>query len=198
MSDDSISRTLLSLFEAHGVIMWTAMGFLVPCGILARRLKSVMPHRWFAWHSTLQSLAVALMIAGFTMAVTFTCLDGMPHFSIPHKKVGLLLFVLVVLQRINGEARPHAAEPNSIKAHSRTIWEFLHKGLGYIIWIIGQYVLFSGLQLVDSTVALVQIGWSMLQIVLFLLVFMIVRFRERREAGMTAKLKSKPQTSYHT
>ena len=197
-SGDNVSVTVDTLFEVHGVLMWTGMGLLIPCGIFAAKFKRLFRDRWFNYHQLMQKSASMLIIAGFVMAVTYTSLDGMPHFSIPHKQIGLLLFILIFMQRINGAIRPSKSKKeNEIKSKKRSVWEMIHKWMGYIIWLIGQYVLFTGLKLLNETLSWIQIGWSILQIIVFTASYCyMVKGDTEDETNITTKLNGKESVRY--
>ena len=75
--------------------------------------------------------------------------------------------------------------------------------MGYIIWLVGQYVLFTGLKILDKTLPWIQIGWSIFQIIVFVASYCyIVRSDSKMrddnddQANITTKLNVKDNIRY--
>ena len=70
-----------------------------------------------------------------------------------HKTIGLVVFILAIVQAAGGMMRPHLPEKNddgSFKeppSSIRVMWEFVHKGSGYAILAMAWYQCHSGLML---------------------------------------------------
>jgi hypothetical protein len=70
-----------------------------------------------------------------------------------HKTIGLVVFVLALIQGIGGAMRPHLPHKNDdgsfaeSKSTVRTVWEFIHKGSGLAILAMAWYQCYSGLVL---------------------------------------------------
>jgi len=152
-----------SLWIAHGMTAAVAWAILVPLAIgsaLIRKLLQMtgLPKSlWFELHRGLNTLAAILTIVSFSIAVyIFNKAPDAVHFSEdPHHTVGLIIFIITLLQALNGIFRPHLPhpeEPEIIKAEDeaeghveekenhaavtpekstiRIVWEYGHKILG--------------------------------------------------------------------
>jgi hypothetical protein len=123
------------LWVAHGVLMSVAWGILIPLGIGSSRLRDLFhPEMWIKIHQTLNMTAIICTIIGFAIAVynisdeTFEGEEANHFSSTAHRTVGLVIFLLTILQAVGGLLRPHPpAQPlkevdaESLKntAHSR-------------------------------------------------------------------------------
>jgi hypothetical protein len=157
-----------SLWIAHGMTAAVAWAILVPLAVgsaLVRKLlqMSGLPKPlWFELHRGLNTLAAILTIVSFSIAVyIFNKEPDVVHFTEdPHHTVGLLIFIITLLQALNGVFRPHlphTEEPEIVnadeereepvvtkadgdaddkhaasaeKSTTRIIWEYGHKILG--------------------------------------------------------------------
>jgi hypothetical protein len=103
------------LWTAHGAMAATAWGILVPLAIgssLIRKLLEAIglpKGSWFQLHRGLNALAAILTIVSFSIAVYTLSKEGYEeHFSVDsHHTVGLVIFILTLLQALNGVFRPH-------------------------------------------------------------------------------------------
>lgn len=136
--------------------MVLAWGLFIPSGVFASLFwRSVEPKgRWLHIHCALQLTGVVLTIVGFAVALTMMH-DG--HFKGSHERCGLTIFLLAMLQPLNGFLRPHkvAGAPKGetdINTPAgaplkRTIWEVLHKGIGYLLAVLPIAQLVTGVRL---------------------------------------------------
>ena len=172
-----------SLWIAHGATAATAWGILVPLAIgsalLRKGLEAVgLPEgAWFQLHRGLNTLAAFLTIVSFAIAVyIFSKEPGKVHFSEdPHHIMGLVIFILTLLQAMNGICRPHLphtkktsakgsdhdfddvdddesvekprAHDFSEKSTTRIIWEFGHRILGMALLAMSWWQIQDGIAL---------------------------------------------------
>jgi hypothetical protein len=108
------------LWIAHGATAATAWGILVPLAIgssLIRKIFEIgLPKGfWFQLHRGLNALAAILTIVSFSIAVYIFNKKGEDeHFTEEtHHTVGLVIFILTLLQALNGLFRPHL--PHTVK-----------------------------------------------------------------------------------
>mmetsp|Transcript_15415 Transcript_15415/g.22699 ORF Transcript_15415/g.22699 Transcript_15415/m.22699 type:complete len:208 (-) Transcript_15415:613-1236(-) len=149
--------------QIHGIIMMIGFGWLLPLGVLSARF---MKHRsndlWFQLHHTLQINGVVWGITGFCIAVKYFDVfhDGIGSTSYQHGCLGVLTFVLVLLQPLIAWKRPpptipvvHADEDEDTDAdpsHSigarnkRWWWEFVHKCIGYFALFLAFVTIWLG------------------------------------------------------
>ncbi|KAI2508617.1 putative catecholamine binding [Fragilaria crotonensis] len=114
----SVNDDNRSLWIAHGATASTAWGILVPLAIgsaLIRKLLEAvgLPKGiWFSLHRGLNILAALLTIVSFSIAVyIFNKEPGAVHFTEdPHQTWGLVIFILTLIQALNGIFRPHLAQ----------------------------------------------------------------------------------------
>ena len=101
-------------WKAHGILMGLAWGFFAPVAIVSAICRRLIPGEgvWFQIHRAANTLCCILTIAGFGLAVAAYSRTGSPHFSGTHQRVGLTIFVLVLLQVLNGMLRPHIDRPS--------------------------------------------------------------------------------------
>lgn len=101
------------LWVTHGIFMAFAWGLIAPLAIGASLFRNRLDilrtnDRWFKIHLYLNITVATLTFLGFFLAVAATNRDGdLPHFQAnPHNKVGLTIFLFVVLQLCAGYFRP--------------------------------------------------------------------------------------------
>jgi DOMON domain len=105
------------LWMVHGIFLAVAWAILVPLGVAASILRGLFTDKrgvWFKTHRNLNSLAVALTIFGFAIAVYLINDEqkGAKHFqTMKHHKTGLVVFLLSFLQALSGIFRPPAPHP---------------------------------------------------------------------------------------
>jgi hypothetical protein len=152
------------LWAAHGAMMTIAWGILVPLAISCSLLRDLIPGPeglWFKLHQFLNSLAITFTIVGFAIAV-YAINDqseGEPeHFddSPKHKLIGLIIFILAIVQGLFAAFRPHLpkADKNeenpehpAEKSTLRFLWESKHRVVGFTLLGLSWYNVDSGLQL---------------------------------------------------
>jgi hypothetical protein len=112
------------LWMAHGLLMALAWGIFVPLAVGSSRLRDLLgfaPGLWFKIHQGLNMLAVLCTIVGFAIAVhAINEEDGKDakHFTeIPHRKVGLAITLLAVIQAMVGLFRPHPPKAAAVAAN---------------------------------------------------------------------------------
>ena len=131
---------------AHGFVMTVAMGIVLPLGVLIARFGkgSKGSAMWFHLHRGLQSLGVVMLIAAFAIAIKFENKAGNKHFDCIHARLGLAVVVLTLLQPLNALVRPHKGKPH------RNLWEWIHKGSGYLVLFLSLITIFLGMKRYDA------------------------------------------------
>ncbi|CAK5272473.1 unnamed protein product [Mycena citricolor] len=143
---------LLSPFESklrsHGHIMFFAYLVALPLGILLARYLRTFTKSWFWPHAIVNFLVTGpLIFAGFALgyqAVEETAPGT--HFNDPHKKSGLALLILYLLQVLLG-AFIHYVKPNATRntPGGRTPQNYLHAILGLSIVALASWQTHYGL-----------------------------------------------------
>ena len=110
-----------NLWVLHGAFASIAWGILVPLAVGASMIRTVLVKTlglsegaWFQIHRGLNGVAALLTLAAFWIGVRAinegTVDNADPdHFTsdIPHRRIGLVIFLLTMAQAINGILRPH-------------------------------------------------------------------------------------------
>lgn len=151
----------------HVLCMVPAWGGLLPWGVLlANRMRTFHGAKeaaWFRMHQRIQILGWALQLVGFAMAIAYAQYYS-AHFKSLHTYIGLAVVCLGTLQPLNAAVRPHIPDdgwPDGKKSTARILWEFVHKGSGYLAVVLGSVNIIIGLSLAakyNFETALVVVG----------------------------------------
>jgi hypothetical protein len=171
-----------NLWVVHGICAAIAWAILVPFAIGSSLLRQFIgsvcfPQQevlWFAFHRALNVLAILLTIVAFSIAVYIIGQNpNARHFDmVSHRKVGLAIFILCLVQALNGILRPHIPPPAAEKppnhegeqdeedknetqdeSHStkkttaRLVWEVAHRLLGIAILAMAWWQIQDGIKL---------------------------------------------------
>jgi len=134
-----------NLVWAHALLMLLAWAAILPSGVIWARFQRDNPKQclgkpvWFAVHSVGQMFGVCVSVAGFACAVAYVQDEGGDHFDNLHTIWGLVVVLLGLMQPINALFRPHphANGEQQSTCTARMLWEYLHKGVGYTVIILG-------------------------------------------------------------
>ncbi|KAL9935217.1 hypothetical protein V8E36_005565 [Tilletia maclaganii] len=97
-----LSRKPVRLFLAHMIFMTIAWMGLVPAGILVGRFGRSY-RSWLKYHRAIQLASLAFITIGFALGVSGVKSAGGPHFENTHQRLGLAMFVLVLIQAAGGQ-----------------------------------------------------------------------------------------------
>lgn len=151
-----------TLWKIHGYFATLAWGLFSPMAIGVAMLRYWFPNGlWLKIHQYLNYMVVSFTILAFGFAVAAikseTAADGNPrHFSFspsPHRFIGLVLFLFVLFQTLNGQYRPHNPAKGEDKAWTRRVWEILHRVLGISLLAIAWYQIESGIRIYQKLFA---------------------------------------------
>lgn len=132
----------------HGLFMSLAMGVLVPLGVfLPRFYRHRQPQTgpsawWFVHHQAVQYCGLLFAVVGFGFAVHMT--DSGEQFDGAHGRLGLVIFITLILQPLNAVCRPGFYSPN------RQRWVWLHRCLGFGCIGLAFINIFLGLNAADA------------------------------------------------
>ena len=191
--DVDITEDDRTLEITHGVIMWFAWAILASIGIFASAFRWIGDKEndptWFKVHRGVQATVVILDLVGFVIAIVFTIQKDNPHFDNAHMIIGLVVTILSVLQPINAWFRPHPPFPDG-KPTGRIVWEWIHKGFGYITWILANVAIMLGLLILggdtNTTLAYLHMFlWCGILLIVYVVLKIIqcVRDRQSDEIG---------------
>jgi Eukaryotic cytochrome b561 len=113
-ADEASYRTY---WKVHGLLMAISFGVLVPIAIGSSLLRHVLKLTnkglWFQIHRFVMGVAALCVVCGFAVAVVAINKDGdeAEHFEEGHSSIGLVIFVLVLVQALTGILRPHLPPP---------------------------------------------------------------------------------------
>ncbi|RYG54384.1 hypothetical protein EON66_07210 [archaeon] len=189
------------LWIVHGVLMALAWLVFFPSGILIARYgrKLTTPHSkrpvWFLAHWVLQFLGFMTTIAALGVALDMTTVDS--HFAHPHNVFGLVLVCMCAAQVLLGMFRPslpaRAGEPVT---RCRAVWEVVHKGLGYLLFLAGVCNVFMGLARAGAVTALYIVAACLVFALLLTYGVLYAVFQqEARRKKRVAVLTSRPPPS---
>lgn len=128
------------MIEVHAALFSTAFLIVLPIGALVARLRT-LNSLWFPSHWILQFyLAGPLVLAAFIVVVTAVKQHGLGHFNDTHKRVGLALFVMYIVQCAIG-AFIHFVKSKRMR---RPPQNYLHAVLGLAIIGLALYQVHLG------------------------------------------------------
>lgn len=93
----------LPLYFSLQIFMVVGWMLIAPLGILIARYGRTM-FKWFPVHRGMQFTAFLLIFIAFFLAIAAVGMEGGPHFAYTHNKVGLALFILLIVQVLLGVA----------------------------------------------------------------------------------------------
>ena len=109
----SLAQDPTKYYKFHGWCMALAWGLLCPLAIGASLLRRLFPPGvFFQLHRALNSTVILLNVVAFGLAIRATNIEKLDHFRQEnHRKLGLVIVVLAILQAAGGFARPHLPSP---------------------------------------------------------------------------------------
>ncbi|KAK1737500.1 cytochrome b561 and DOMON domain-containing protein [Skeletonema marinoi] len=138
----------MSAWLAHGIIAFIAWGVLVPTAVQSAIMRSLFKGpTWFKLHQNINATAMALTVVVFAIGVAVTSKEGAVHFENSHERMGLAMFIIAVLQVLDGAKRPHAPGSGEEKTLSRKAWEIGHRLGGAALLACGFWQMDSGIKL---------------------------------------------------
>ncbi|WP_415403399.1 cytochrome b561 domain-containing protein [Tateyamaria sp. SN3-11] len=145
----------------HARLMVAAWTFLVPIGIIAARFFKIWPGQnwpqeldnqaWWTTHRVCQYSATVLMIIGLILILSRpTLVAVLPG---PHSLIGWTVLALAGTQIVGGILRGTKGGPTDADIRGdhfdmtprRLAFEYAHKSIGYIAWVLSVLAVFSGL-----------------------------------------------------
>ena len=159
-----------SLVVAHSVIMTISTTILMSIAIyiskFRRMLAKYMPSArdlWFKAHRAIQLTVVLFVLIGFIISICLVESVNGTHFGGDHARIGLVIVIIIMCQPLIAFFRPYAPSMGESKSTKRFLWEIVHKGLGYLAWIMAFVNVDLGLRMKTPGLALkLYIAWIML------------------------------------
>ena len=100
---------------------------------------------WWYWHQYLQYAGLGVFIVGLWFVFNR---NGAGHFSSVHGRLGLLMILLSVIQYVSAMLRGVTVDHYQMNLR-RLIFEFVHKGVGYLALALAPLVIVLGFDLVE-------------------------------------------------
>ncbi|GFH49968.1 hypothetical protein CTEN210_06444 [Chaetoceros tenuissimus] len=152
-------QNLAKFIQIHIVSMYLSWGILLPIGAiipLAFKNSFKAKDTWFKVHQIMQTTGVIFMCTG--CAVVF--INALTHFDSSHKVLGLIVFVMAVLQTLNGFMRPKAVQEK--KSKSRLLWETVHRYVGRSTLLLAWVNMYMGITYLEDMYSLNPTGTKIL------------------------------------
>lgn len=87
-------------------------------------------------HVGLNTLALACFIAALTMIEIHKFTDGNPHFESPHSILGLITYILIIIQALWGAAQFFAPSVFGGEEKAKKVYKY-HRWSGYVVFTLG-------------------------------------------------------------
>jgi len=144
-ANSSTSNPLMSyerMIIAHGILCVLGFMLFLPAGALLPRLFRTFTSTWFSGHWILQfGLAGPTIIAGIALGVQAVSSAGALHLDDDHKRVGVVICVLYILQLVLG-AVIHWVKPKN--SRRRPIQNYAHAVVGLFIIGLAIHQVYNG------------------------------------------------------
>ena len=132
--------------DLHGIVMWLAWCLFGLIGILIPHFKSHFNH-WLKLHMFMMNMSVLLTVAGFILIKEVEESDSNSAYLSYHKAAGVIFFIFILFQPVNGFFRPGKDTPHRKK------WEMVHKNVGRIILVLCvSSMMYSGFHNIDRKI----------------------------------------------
>ncbi|EJD42300.1 CBD9-like protein [Auricularia subglabra TFB-10046 SS5] len=176
---------------AHAILFALAFMLLLPVGALFARLLRTSSTFWFKAHWIVQFyLTAPVIIIAFAFSVTAVQMHGGMHFNTTHKKLGLAICIIYVVQCTLGAVIHFVKDPNRAR---RPPQNYFHAILGLATIALALAQVRSGYahewtkatgREISGGINIVWIIWVVLLPVLYFggLAFLPKQFRQEREA----------------
>ena len=131
-------NTLLRVYLFHGVLMIVGWGLLMPTGILVAKFGKHRPNAWwFKMHRICQPIGLLIALVGWGAALAnFTTLESGPGLPFSHALIGSASMGIAITQSISGILRPKKEKEGEEKSKGRMIWEYSHRFLGWVAFLL--------------------------------------------------------------
>ena len=181
LSPDSFSSSANGWVIAHGTLMVTSWGLLLPAGVLIAHFLRYRDPLWFLIHRAVQCTGVCLALSGFIIAVTQFSVFHPGYFAVAqaHGYMGCIVMTIGFLQPINAYFRPHKSKEHP-RSEKRKYWEWLHKGSGWFAICLAIPTICIGTVLAGGDLSLpFQILYAVFIALLLTIIFLLIQDRKK-------------------
>ncbi|PWN32341.1 uncharacterized protein FA14DRAFT_87433 [Meira miltonrushii] len=126
------------IFLVHMIFMILGWQLLFPIGILLARYGRTF-FTWFPYHRAVMWAGFLLVFIAFFLAISGVATEGGPHFSNTHEKLGLALFILVIVQIVFGAASHELKKRKGLRYIG-----FVHIPFGLILYGLSVWQIHEG------------------------------------------------------
>ena len=140
---------------AHAALMTLSFGLLFPLGILFARFGKGYGPIWFHLHRGFVLLALALLIAGFAIAIN-KLQTGLHH---THRGIGIYVFSAMLFQPLNALIRPHPPAKGEQPTTLRVAWAALHHWNARIAYVFAIVNIGIGFRILDPATRYMIVFW---------------------------------------
>ena len=181
-----------SLIIVHGVFMFIGWNICCTLGIMSSAFRNIFfkkfdISKWFLMHRICQCMVLIFAIIAFILAVLYMEDRKNKHFDVPHTIIGLLIMILAILQPINAAIRSHPPTTNELKSLKRLIWEYIHKGFGYITWLLSLANILIGIYLYDKETVIQHL--YLIFMILIIVIYMMLLFFKFKQRNFETNVK---------
>jgi len=160
LPEEEIDSDKQMKFEVHGILMLIAWGLFAPLGLVVARYGKpataaeamakvtdpAPPAMWFVVHrACMYSAVVITLVASIISLATVE-----EHVNDAHKKIGVILTSVMLIQPVNAYFRPHKPKAGEAPSSARVAWEWGHRWLGRALVGLSFASLISGGELADA------------------------------------------------
>ena len=182
LSPDSSSSSATSWgVVAHGSLMVTSWGLLLPMGVLIAHFLRHRDPTWFVIHRGIQFCGICFALSGFIIAVTQFSVFHPGYFAVAqaHGYMGCIVMTIGFLQPLNAYFRPHKSKEHP-RSEKRKYWEWLHKGSGWFAIFLAIPTICIGTTLAGGDLSLLfQINYAVHIAILMTLIFLLIKDRKK-------------------
>lgn len=186
-AERDLSKNTTRIMLVHMIFMVVAWLGLAPLAVLLARYGRTL-FSWYPHHRNIQYATVIFTVIGFFLSVAWMSLTGSTQFNKNHHQVGLVIFLLVLIQTALGLS----AHRYNAKTGHRYIG-YVHAPIGILLFGLAIWNMQTGFQLWDwkptKAANYFVYGWMGLIILLYLagFVFLPREIKQSKERNQQEK-----------
>lgn len=133
-----LSKNTTRIFLVHMIFMILGWQLLIPIGVLLARYGRTF-FTWFPYHRIVMLAGFLFIFIAFFLAVSGVGLQSKDHFSNTHEKLGLSLFILIVVQVLLGASSHELKKRKGLRYIG-----FVHIPFGLILYALSVWNIHEG------------------------------------------------------
>lgn len=135
-----LGKNTTRIFLVHMIFMILGWQLLLPIGVLLARYGRTF-FSWFPYHRALMSISFLFIFIGFFLAIGGVSSEGGDHFSNTHEKLGLALFILVIVQIALGASSHELKKRKGLRYIG-----YVHIPFGLILYALSVWQIHEGFE----------------------------------------------------